>query len=81
MQGNVNNDHSIKFVCNYRELITNSVSVWVLKDRILNEFKDNIKVLRFNSKRIFHMMHKIIKLVYYVELKHILFTLPFVHEE
>ena len=73
--------NTIKFVFNYRDLMINSGSLCILKYRILNELKENIKVLRFNSKRIFPVIDKIIKLAHHCELKHILFTLPLVHEE
>lgn len=49
MKGYMNNEQSIKFVFNYRELMTNSVSPCVLRYKILNKFKENIKVFRFNS--------------------------------
>lgn len=56
----------------------NLVSSCVLSYKILNEFKENTKVFRFNSKKSFHVM-KTIKPAHWLGLKYTLFTLPLVH--
>lgn len=43
----------------YGELLTSLVSPCVLSYKILNEFKENTTVFRFNSKRHFHVMKTI----------------------
>ena len=70
MQSNINNECSIKFVLNYRELKANSISICVLKYRILHKFKENIKVLKFNSKSFSHDAQHY-KTSTLLELKHI----------
>ena len=70
MQSNINSECSIKFVLNYRELKANSISICVLKYRILHKFKENIKVLKFNSKSFSHDAQNY-KTSTLLELKHI----------